>query len=70
MLSLAFLGVAVAISLIGLVIVALRSRRSQPWDAGITEFQYRLDAIKPDPNDEIQWAMRQVEDDGRTSAGS
>lgn len=70
MISLLFLGVAVLISLIGLLIVGLRGRRSQPWDAGISDFQERLDSLKPDPSDEIQWALRQVDDEGRTSTGS
>jgi hypothetical protein len=70
MMSLMFLGVAVVVALLGLAIIGLRERRSQPWDAGITDFQQRLEALRPDPTDEIQWALRQVDDDGRTSAGS
>ncbi|MDG2113955.1 MAG: hypothetical protein P8N02_15235 [Actinomycetota bacterium] len=70
MISLLFLGLAVLISLLGLLFISLRNRRSQPWAAGITDFQDRLDSLKPDPGDEIQWALRQVDDEGRTSAGS
>ena len=70
MIALLFLGIAAAISLVGLLIVGFRGRRAQPWDAGITEHQERLDALRPDPSDEIQWALQQVDDEGRTSAGS
>ena len=70
MIALLFLGIAVVISLLGMIIIGLRNRRSQPWDAGINDFQERLDALRPDPSDEIQWAMQQVDDGGRTSAGS
>lgn len=70
MISLLFLGVAVLISLVGMVIIGLRGRKSEPWDAEIHDFKDHLDALKPDPSDEIQWALRQVDDDGRTSAGS
>ncbi len=70
MLSLAFLSVALVFPLIGLIILGLRGRRAQPWEAGIDDFQERLDSLRPDPADEIQWALRQVDDEGRTSAGS
>jgi len=70
MLSLAFLSVAVAIPLVGVAILGLRGRRVQPWEAGIDDFQERLESLRPDPSDEIQWAMRQVDDEGRTSTGS
>lgn len=70
MLSLAFLSVAVAIPLVGMAILGLRGRRAQPWEAGIDDFQERLESLRPDPSDEIQWAMRQVDDEGRTSTGS
>ena len=70
MIALLFLAIAVGISLLGLLVVGWRTRRAQPWDAGISEHQERLDALRPDPSDEIQWALKQVDDEGRTSAGS
>ena len=68
--SLLFLAVAVLIPAIGLAFIGLRGRRAQPWASGITDFQERLHALRPDPEDDIQWALRQVDDEGRTSAGS
>ena len=41
----AFLGIAAVIACIGLMVIGLRGRRRDPWDAGIKEFRKNLDAL-------------------------
>ncbi|MFT5531531.1 MAG: hypothetical protein ACI91O_001558 [Candidatus Poriferisodalaceae bacterium] len=68
--SLYFLGIAVAISAVGLLVLSLRGRRVASWDSGIDDFQHNLNALKPDDNDPVQWAIREVGDQRRASPGS
>ena len=41
----AFLGIAAVIACLGLLVIGLRGRRRDPWDAGIKEFRKKLDAL-------------------------
>jgi hypothetical protein len=69
--SLFFLGIALVICLVGLVVLSLRGRRVPSWDSGIDDFRQNLDALKPTEDDAVQWAIREVNHpQRRSSAGS
>lgn len=66
-----FLATSLVVPAVGLVVLALRGRRSQPWDSEMRLFRSRLDALRPREDDEIRWAVQEASDpDGRTSTGS
>lgn len=71
MMAVLFLATALIVPLLGLAVLALKGRKSQPWDSEMRQFRSRLDALRPRDDDEIRWAVREASDpDGRTSAGS
>jgi len=49
----AFLGLAVAITLVGSLFLMIGSRKRTPWDSSINAFQKRLDALAPDKDQVI-----------------
>lgn len=63
---LAFLGVALVIACIGLLVIGLRGRRRDPWDAGIKEFRKNLEALSAEG--EIKTSTVIDDDDGRQSS--
>ncbi len=62
----AFLGVALVIACIGLLVIGLRGRRRDPWDAGIKEFRKNLEALSAEG--EIKTSTVIDDDDGRQSS--
>lgn len=46
--ALVFLGVAVTVSIVGSVVVAMRHRRPTSVDRGIDDFAQRMKALSPD----------------------
>ncbi len=68
---LAFLGLAVAITLVGSLFLVIGSRKRTPWDSSINAFQKRLDALAPEQDQVIEL----LDDEpfpggGRDSAGT
>ena len=62
----AFLGVALVIACIGLLVIGLRGRRRDPWDAGIKEYRKNLEALSAEG--EIKTSTVIDDDDGRQSS--
>ncbi len=62
----AFLGIALVIACIGLLVIGLRGRRRDPWDAGIKEFRKNLEALSAEG--EIKTSTVIDDDDGRQSS--
>ena len=68
MTPLAFLALAAAITLVGVLLLALTGRKRTPWDASIDDFRRRLDALAPTDDGVADGDASQGE--GRTSAGT
>ena len=62
----AFLGIAAVIACLGLLVIGLRGRRRDPWDAGIKEFRKKLDALSAEA--EIETSAVIDDDEGRQSS--
>ncbi|MDG1196555.1 MAG: hypothetical protein P8R36_06545 [Actinomycetota bacterium] len=62
----AFLGIAAVIACLGLLVIGLRGRRRDPWDAGIKEFRKKLDALSAEA--EIKTSTVIDDDEGRQSS--
>ena len=62
----AFLGIALVITCMGLLVIGLRGRRRDPWDAGIKEFRKNLEALSAEG--EIKTFTVIDDDDGRQSS--
>ena len=62
----AFLGIAAVIACLGLLVIGLRGRRRDPWDAGIKEFRKNLEALSAEG--EIKTSTVIDDDDGRQSS--
>jgi hypothetical protein len=56
--NLAYLGIAVVISLVGCVILWLRTRRPQSMEHSMREFSRELDALAP-TDGSPEWRLRQ-----------
>jgi hypothetical protein len=52
--ALIYLAVAVLISVVGSLLLALRHRRPRSLDAGIREFEQQIRALAPEPPDEFR----------------
>lgn len=63
----AFLGVALVIACIGLLVIGLRGRRRDPWDAGIKEFRKNLEALSAEGEIKTSTVIDD-DDDGRQSS--
>ena len=62
----AFLGIAAVIACIGLMVIGLRGRRRDPWDAGIKQFRKNLDALSTEAG--IKTSTDTDDDEGRQSS--
>ena len=71
MTPLAFLALAAAITLLGVLLLALTGRKRTPWDASIDDFRRRLDALAPTGDGVTDVADGDAsQGEGRTSAGT
>ena len=61
----AFLGITAVIACVGLMVIWLRGRRRDPWDAGIKEFRKKLDALSAEA--ETKTLIDIDDDEGRQS---
>ena len=67
---LAFLGLAAAITLFGMLCLAISGRKKTPWESSIDSFRKHLDAIAPDDDVEDTKHAPLTDRDRRRSAGT
>ena len=68
---LAFLGLAAAITVLGMLCLTISGRKKTPWESSIDSFRRHLDAIAPDEHDaENVMHDRLTDRDRRRSAGT
>ena len=71
MTPLAFLALAAAITLAGVLVLALTGRKRTPWDASIDDFRQRLDSLAPRSGSDRGTVDGEAsQGNGRTSPGT